>query len=89
MSYALWNIAIYPNPLIYGYNNYWDNAQNFNDPPLQAESDIFENPLFIDETYRLSPSSPCINAGHPEVFDIDGSRSDIGVYGGPYAYSIP
>ena len=43
----------------------------------------FDN--FID--FKLSPNSPCINAGHPgnQYFDEDGSRNDIGAYGGPSA----
>jgi len=49
--------------------------------------------LFADTTkedYRLSKLSPCIDAGNPDVRynDIDGSRNDIGAYGGPYADSL-
>ena len=35
--------------------------------------------------YRLLPSSPMIDAGDTLLTDPDGSRSDIGVYGGPQA----
>lgn len=44
--------------------------------------------LFVDEAtqdYRLQPTSPCINTGDPGYFDVDGTRSDIGSFGGPGA----
>ena len=31
---------------------------------------------------QLRPGSPLIDAGNPFILDLDGSRSDIGVYGG-------
>lgn len=42
---------------------------------------MFDN--FID--FKLSPTSPCIDAGHPDAqyFDTDSSRNDLGAYGGP------
>lgn len=45
---------------------------------------IEEDPLFI-ENYRLQDNSPCIDAGNPDsqYNDTDGSRNDIGAYGGP------
>ena len=50
---------------------------------------ISANPLFIDsnnEDFQLHPDSPCVDAGHPgdEFTDRDGSRNDMGVFGGPY-----
>lgn len=44
------------------------------------------NPKFIDEAFfRLSPTSPCINAGNPDTLfnDYNASRNDQGAYGGP------
>ncbi len=41
------------------------------------------DPLFIDplnKNYHLTELSPCIDAGDPEMFDPDGTRSDIGVF---------
>lgn len=32
--------------------------------------------------YHLKTGSPCIDAGHPRIYDNDGSRSDMGTYGG-------
>tara|TARA_B110000467_G_C17998625_1_gene304246 strand:+ start:129 stop:509 length:381 start_codon:yes stop_codon:yes gene_type:complete len=35
--------------------------------------------------YHLQDESPCINTGNPNVqyYDSDGSRNDMGMYGGP------
>ena len=33
--------------------------------------------------FHLNSSSLCINAGDPVILDVDASRSDMGVYGGP------
>lgn len=47
------------------------------------------NPLFTNSAagnYHLQPGSPAINAGpnSPLLVDINGSRNDIGVHGGPF-----
>ena len=44
--------------------------------------------MFVDAEngdYRLQPGSPCIDAGNPAAVynDVDGSRNDMGAYGGP------
>ncbi len=43
------------------------------------------NPLCSDDDLRLRVGSPLINAGDPAITDPDGTRSDIGAYGGPEA----
>lgn len=51
-----------------------------------AEHNIIDDPKISDEVlFILEPSSPCIDAGHPDsrYLDVDGSRNDIGAYGGP------
>jgi len=42
-------------------------------------------------TYRPAEGSPCVNAGNPDAAfnDPDGSRNDMGAYGGPLAGYIP
>lgn len=37
--------------------------------------------------FHLQMFSPLIDAGDPNIFDKDGSRSDIGLFGGPYGES--
>jgi parallel beta-helix repeat protein len=56
----------------------WPGAGNIDSDPL------FINPQNND--YHLSDESPCKNAGSPltEYNDHDGSRNDMGAYGGPH-----
>ena len=37
--------------------------------------------------FHLQKYSPLIDAGDPTILDRDGSRSDIGLYGGPYGWT--
>ena len=53
----------------------------------QGKGNIDAEPLFVDPEngdYHLQPASPCVDAGYPSVFynDYDGSRNDMGIYGG-------
>jgi predicted outer membrane repeat protein len=55
----------------------------------QGNGNLAEDPEFADPSsgdYQLSASSPCIDAGDPapEFNDPDGSRNDMGAYGGPH-----
>lgn len=59
--------------------------------PAGTNGNISVDPLYTDLSnsdpllwdLRLQSSSQCINAGDPELLDADGTRSDIGAYGGP------
>jgi len=47
---------------------------------------IDADPMFVDRDngdLHLQEHSPCIDAGAPWILDPDGTRSDIGVFGGP------
>ena len=51
-----------------------------------GSGNINANPLFISSgDFHLQPGSPCIDAGNPasQYNDPDGSRNDMGAYGGP------
>lgn len=50
-----------------------------------GENNIVTDPMFINNVeFRLLPNSPGIDAGAPDAiyFDVDGTRNDIGAYGG-------
>lgn len=48
-----------------------------------VSSNICRNPMLVDSIdYFLQAGSPCIDAGRSGILDIDGSRSDIGPFGG-------
>lgn len=49
--------------------------------PGEGNQDI--DPQFVNPSsgdYSLSQISPCIDAGHPEMFDPDGTRADMGAF---------
>jgi len=71
------------------YNDIWNNANNYYYCSPGA-NDISADPLFLDSInsdYHLKAESPCIDSGHPDAKynDPDGSRNDMGAYGGPDA----
>jgi hypothetical protein len=71
------------------YNGFWGNVQNFQlsswvnvDTFLNIEAyPMYLNPDSFD--VRLQANSPLIDAGDPNILDVDSTRSDIGCYGGP------
>jgi hypothetical protein len=71
----------------FAHNIVWNNKEgNFRDIWDQTDlnGNISVDPLFVsDSNLTLKQGSPAINAGYPEIYDIDGSRSDIGPAGGP------
>ncbi len=73
-------------PPDFKYNNLWHNQsnyQNFTGDSTNINSDpMFDNPDSMD--FHLQKYSPLIDAGDPAILDLDGSRSDIGLFGGPY-----
>jgi hypothetical protein len=71
------------------YNDVWNNATNYQNCSPGTGS-ISADPLFIDppDDFHLLAGSPCIDSGNPaaQYNDPDGSRNDMGAYGGPGAY---
>ncbi|MCP4632102.1 MAG: hypothetical protein GY855_04185 [candidate division Zixibacteria bacterium] len=73
------------------YNDFYDNEEDihlfYGEDSLIGN--IYTNPMVTseDDGFRLQAFSPCIDAGHPDLLDVDSSRSDIGAYGGPYGTS--
>ncbi len=67
------------------YNDVWNNGStDYSEYFPDTKGNILSNPMLADPSsgnYRLSQGSPCIDAGHPDIKDTDGTRSDIGAYG--------
>jgi hypothetical protein len=53
--------------------------------PTGSAGNISTDPQYADEAFRLAGGSPCVNAGDPALTDPDGSRADMGRFGGPEA----
>jgi hypothetical protein len=73
------------------YNLFW-NVQELVSGALLGDSCIVADPMFVKDTipnsqldfdYHLQAYSPAIDKGDSEILDVDGSRSDIGMFGGP------
>jgi hypothetical protein len=74
-----------PSPKIH-YNDSWNNETNFlNFTPDSTNLSV--DPMIASEDsndFHLQKYSPLIDKGDPNILDVDGTRSDIGLYGGPY-----
>ncbi|MGE5436707.1 MAG: NosD domain-containing protein [Syntrophothermus sp.] len=74
------------------YNAFHKNELNLDNGMLDS-TNIVADPMFVNRTKdstfdgHLQKHSPLIDAGDPTILDVDGSRSDIGLYGGPYGES--
>ncbi len=77
------------------FNDFWGNAITAvsisSDTTLNMATNIVTDPSFLNlpgGNYHLKPGSLCIDAGDPDPQYndiIDGSRNDLGAYGGPHA----
>jgi hypothetical protein len=85
-----YGIDSYGNQIPIHYNNFWDNIYDiqYNDSIIDTVGNIHADPMFTDTNmFQLQLYSPLIDAGDPNILDLDGTRSDIGAYGGPYGQS--
>jgi parallel beta-helix repeat protein len=80
------------NPTIQ-YNNLWNNILNY-DGIVPDSTSLSVDPMIVnDDTtqgdldFHLQMFSQLIDAGDPNILDKDSTRSDIGLYGGPYGES--
>jgi hypothetical protein len=82
-NYGDWAKWVFRNNIVWGneageYEDIWDQADingNLNvDPMFAGESD-----------FHLNPESPARHTGDSTIYNLDGSRSHIGLYGGPRA----
>ena len=79
--------------LVFQYNNIWNNDINYSGFTPDT-TNLFVNPMVVNDDhtqgdldFHLQKYSPLIDAGDPNILDRDGSRSDIGLYGGPYGWT--
>jgi len=100
LGFELLGRAKIANNIIYGNKNYQVKIDSFyvRDPDITysnieagwtGEGNIDRDPKFVDpanENFHLLFDSPCIDTGSPlsKYNDHDGSRNDMGAYGGPY-----
>jgi hypothetical protein len=69
------------------FNDVWGNASGqYEGIPDQTgiNGNISDDPMLsVDGSFALGLGSPCIDTGDSAAADTDGSRCDIGIYGGP------
>lgn len=76
-------------------NCFWNNGTNFCNYHTAGPGDIVLDPQFVNPTcqtsadFHLAIGSPCKDKGSDAYSDCDGTRSDMGVFGGPEAYCGP
>lgn len=71
------------------YNNTWNVKKPYHGE-IPDSTNISKYPMFVCEDsldFHLQMYSPMIDAGNPGIKDADGSRSDIGPYGGTFGES--
>ncbi len=72
---------------VVSYNLMWNNKTDYVNT-IAGTGDIKCDPLFSDKkSYKLKKGSPAVDTGNPDKAfnDTDGTRNDIGAYGGPVA----
>ncbi len=80
-SYRLYNVEY--------CNAYGNKNSNFYDFRMKETGTLEVDPKFEPDNYQISSGSPCRNAGNPAYLNPDGTRADMGYYGGPDAPTFP
>ncbi len=75
------------------YNNFWRVDKKYNNFTIDTDTtNLSVDPMFVKVhkdfdtvpgDYHLQKYSPIIDKGDPAILDRDGTRSDMGIYGGP------
>jgi hypothetical protein len=75
------------------YNDSWNNGINYA-AFAPDTTNLSVDPMIVNDDrtqgkldFHLQKYSPLIDSGDPNIQDKDGSKSDIGLYGGPYGES--
>jgi hypothetical protein len=68
-------------------------TNNYDGPGGPGPNNLNTDPLFMNSAagdFRLQADSPCIDAGDPalQFMDLNGTRDDMGAYGGPNALLV-
>jgi hypothetical protein len=82
-NYGDWAKWVFRNNIVWNnkvanYEAIWDQSG--------LNGNLSVDPQFADDgTFRLREDSPALHAGDSTIYNLDGSRSHIGLYGGPWA----
>ncbi|BDQ02442.1 hypothetical protein [Ignavibacterium sp.] len=72
------------------HNNVWNSQISYSGFTPDSTNTTVDPMIVNDDTtqgeldFHLQKFSPLIDAGDPTILDLDGTRSDIGLYGGPF-----
>ena len=85
-------VEVQSSQVTYDYNLFYKNLVDYRGEVTAGSNTVYGDPMFVkekeptlfsDHDFHLQMHSPGIDAGNPEILDADGTRSDIGMYGGP------
>ena len=74
------------------YNLFWNVPRKTYGGAYLGDGNVNADPMFVNDIiptnngnydFHLQAYSPAIDTGDPNILDKDGTRSDIGMYGGP------
>jgi hypothetical protein len=73
------------------YDDFSGNSRNVSGmpSPIGTNGNLTVAPSFVNAAggdFRLRPTSGLVDRGDPAITDPNGSRSDLGIYGGPHSW---